>query len=830
MPRHPDDNHHSHLQFEREGISPERRKKPGFPGPRPDRGGRTKFAAQIERATSRLLEEQRRKPRIVGIKPHLVFRIPLAQNANAKDVGDLLEKAGFTIVSIEPKQAVIAFKDDDDLSKFRASVRTYERGPRAGINPKTNAPYTSTAADVLEFVEPERMSLWGRLDRIGRKLAQLIGEEAERIDSRKSYVLDVELWHPGTTESARANLNELRQLLRSDRSGDGRLLDSFVGNSLLLAKVSVTGAMLSQLLDVDVVAEIELPPVAHFDPIRAAHITPRDFPDPPRPPANGPRVCILDSGITSKHPLLAANVGREEAILTNQTSPADRHGHGTMVGGLAVFGDVRACYENGGFSSPITLFSARVLNDQNQFDDEKLIINQMKQAIDTFKKPPFNCRVFNLSLGDGEPALGNSRDRQTEWAEAIDTIARESKVLLVVSAGNCLERIAPKSDDPEDELNEFPNRLFDPAARLCDPATSALALTVGSLAQHDSMAIRKGVLAEDIAKPVSQANQPTLTTRTGPGLNGAIKPEFVHYGGNLVFAGFGGNRSIRREDGTSVMSFSHQPTERLFSYNVGTSFAAPRVARLAALAHYQMKEHLKKEPHPNLVRAVLANSASIPPETISLLDQAFGEHAKIKACGYGLPDDDFALYSWDRRVTLIAQEQIKLDHFYIFSVPIPESFRHASGQRVISVALAFDPPVRRRFDYLGVEMDMFLIRGKTSDEVYDAFKKVAPDEDVSDAIGSPYRIVLEPKATSRQGGYSRKKSTLQRGLITMKRKDKKDYGDTYWLIVRAERKWAPAAIESQDYAIAVTLTADEPKLYNQIRQRLQQRERVKLKR
>ncbi len=64
----------------------------------------------------------------------------------------------------------------------------------------------------------------------------------------------------------------------------------------------------------------------------------------------------------------------------------------------------------------------------------------------------------------------------------------------------------------------------------------------------------------------------------------------------------------------------------------------------------------------------------------------------------------------------------------------------------------------------------------------------------------------------------------------MKRKDKKDYGDTYWLIVRAERKWAPAAIESQDYAIAVTLTADEPKLYNQIRQRLQQRERVKLKR
>lgn len=160
MPRHPDDNQHPHLRFEREDVSPERRKKPGFPGPRPDRGRRATFASRIEQATSRLLEEQKRKPRIAGIKPHLVFRVPLVPNANAKEVGDLFEKAGFTIVSVEPKQAVIAFKDDDDLSKFRGSIRTYERGPKLGTNPKTKAPYTSTAADVLEFVEPEQMSLW----------------------------------------------------------------------------------------------------------------------------------------------------------------------------------------------------------------------------------------------------------------------------------------------------------------------------------------------------------------------------------------------------------------------------------------------------------------------------------------------------------------------------------------------------------------------------------------------------------------------------------------------------------------------------------------------
>lgn len=827
MPRHPDDTQYSHLRFAREDISPERRKKPGFPGPRPDRGGRTAFAAQLNEATSKLLEEQKRKPQILGIKPHLVFRVPLVQNANAKEVGSLLEKSGFAIVSVEPKQAVIAFKDDDDLSKFRSAIHTYERGPKQGINPKTELPYTSTPSDVLEYIEPEKMRLWGRSDRIGRKLAQVIGDEAKGIDVGKSYTLDIELWHPGTPESAQTLLNELRQLLRTAPLNSSRLLDSFVGNTLLLAKVSVAGTLLSQLLNLDGVAEVDLPPVAHFDPVTAARVTAKQFPTPPRPSKDGPRLCILDSGITSNHPLLAANVGHEEAILTKQSIVADQHGHGTMVGGIAVFGDVRACYEDGGFSSPITLFSARVLNDQNQFDDEKLIINQMQQAIETFKKSPYDCRVFNLSLGGGEPILGNGKDRQTEWAEALDTIAREAKVLLIVSAGNCLERMTRDQEEAEIELTQYPKQLLDPIAKLCDPATSAIAITVGSLAQYGETALERGVRANDISQPVAASNQPSLITRSGPGLNGAIKPEFVHYGGNVVFQGFAGRRLIGIEPGSAVMSFSHQPEQRLFGYDAGTSFAAPRVAHLAALVHYRLREQLKEDPHPNLVRAVIANAASIPPEAALLLDQAFDQHAKIKVCGYGLPDDDFALYSWDRRVTLIAQGQIKLDHFHLFGIPLPDAFRNASGQRTISIALAFDPPVRRRFDYLGVEMDMFLIRGKTLDEVHDAFRKVAPDEDATNAIGSPYRIDLQPKATSRQGGYSRKKSTLQRGVITMKRPDQKDYGDTYWLVLRAERKWAPLTIDFQDYAVAITLTADEPKLYNQVRQRVQQRVRIR---
>ena len=59
-----------------------------------------------------------------------------------------------------------------------------------------------------------------------------------------------------------------------------------------------------------------------------------------------------------------------------------------MVAGIAVFGNIRGAYDRGSFESEVTVFSARVLNDQNNFDDENLIIKQMEQAIVTFKAEP----------------------------------------------------------------------------------------------------------------------------------------------------------------------------------------------------------------------------------------------------------------------------------------------------------------------------------------------------------------------------------------------------------------------------------------------------------
>src|ERR1019366_8055973 len=106
-------------------------------------------------------------------------------------------------------------------------------------------------------------------------------------------------------------------------------------------------------------------------------------------------------------------------------------------------------------------------------------------------------------------------------------------------------------------------------------------------------------------------------TRIGHGINGAIKPEFVDYGGNAVFRGSGNQRTVGRDPGVDVMSFSHLPLRQLFAYDVGTSFAAPVVARNAATLWEHLRSGLGLEPDPNLVRAVMASAAYVPSEMLT---------------------------------------------------------------------------------------------------------------------------------------------------------------------------------------------------------------------
>lgn len=827
MPYDAQDGRYPHLKLVAEDRSPDRRKRPAPPSPPPNRGGRSSFARQLDTRLTEL-EQEIASAAVAspGIQPHLVFRIPLAKGAMVDEISKDLRSVGLIPVSIEPDRAVIAFRTEMDLTEFKAAVQTYRQGPR--VNPRTGELRKSTRWDKLEYIDPDSMMLWSRRERIGTRLKQDIGEAGTDTVPATRYTVDVELWHRGTRELAASSVQEVENLIGQMTEGEHGVLDRYIGDDICLLRLAVSGDVLSRLLDLTVVAEVEYPPQPQFDPIAAAQVTPRDFPTPVRPAPNGPRVCVVDSGTTTRHPLLENNIGSAAAFMSTTTIPEDEHGHGTMVSGLAAFGSVRACYESGSFSSPVTIFSARVLNRGNRFDDERLIVNQMREAITTFREQPHNCRVFNLSLGSGDSAFVDGGERQTIWAESLDVLARELKVLLVVSAGNFAEVFTRDRAAAEQVLSQYPQYLLDEQVRLSDPATAAIPLTVGAISEHDVVARGRGIGANDITRAIAGRNKPAPFTRVGHGINGAIKPEFIDYGGNAVFGGTGSNyRFVGRDQGLDVMSFSNRPLQRLFAYDVGTSFAAPLVARNAALLWDRLRATFGSEPHPNLVRAVMASAANVPAEVSAAFPN---QDDCLRVAGYGRIDPDFAFASSNKRVTLVAEGSLTLDRFAVYSVPIPQSFVDARGRKSIRVALAFDPPVRRRrMDYLGVQMTFQMIRGKTLDEVIDAYRSVDPDEEPERAIQGSCKIDFEPKESSRIGGYKRKLSTLQRADASFTRIGAR-YSDTYWLVVRSERKWAPVEIETQDYAIAVVLAAEDAQLYNNISLRLQQRTRIRTRR
>ena len=237
------------------------------------------------------------------------------------------------------------------------------------------------------------------------------------------------------------------------------------------------------------------------------------------------------------------------------------------------------------------------------------MVNVVAYAIMFFARPPINCRVFNLSLNDPE-RVADTPKRQSIWAENLDTVARDLKVVIVLAAGNCYRRTG-RNDEAERTLADYPSYVLEEENRLCDPASASICITVGSLAE-EGLGGRGPFGAADLRRPIAGNNEISPFSRRGPGFRGAIKPEFVEIGGNHVFQGTAGTRTVG-DDGVAM--FSHEPiSSSLFTFGVGTSYAAPRLARTAALLEHQLRTDLRTEPQANLVKAVLAQAAKWPSE------------------------------------------------------------------------------------------------------------------------------------------------------------------------------------------------------------------------
>lgn len=329
------------------------------------------------------------------------------------------------------------------------------------------------------------------------------------------------------------------------------------------------------------------------------------------------------------------------------------------------------------------------------------------------------------------------------------------------------------------------------------------------------------VVVETSIQPIAHIDCPSPFTRCGPGVNNAIKPEVCEYGGNALW--WGRHRQIQADSGLGIVSTNIDFRDSLFATQIGTSLAAPRVAHLAAKI-LQLYPGISA----NLVRALIANAASVPDAVRELLDH---EDDILKVCGYGKPDADRALFSADNRVTLIADESIALDTINLYEIPIPEEFQQLNGTRLISVSLAYDAPVRNtRADYLGVKMSFRLFRGIELEQIVDWFAERSDNPD-PDAIEDRYKCKMDPSPKRRET------STLQKAVFkASQNRSFIDYANdtgSFYLLVTCQAGWAsPEEFEEQRYGLAVSIEhLDAPiQLYELVSQRIQSRERIRVRR
>lgn len=749
----------------------------------------------------RTLTEFQARPRPKGVDPTLILRVITTHYVE----DDAWRRAGLTVVGAESDKVLLLFANDTEMTAFRERVEAYEKGVRSSGRADQVRPDHSK---LMEAIEPEGMGPLGPMDRTGRRLADLLS--AGGPESDVVYYFDVELWHLGTREACDTKLNELGRFLHER---GGRIADRLVRDGLVQARVRVAGAYVEELLTIESIASVDLPPRPSHAPAEVMLRRLNDVP-PIRPPdPDSPRLCVIDSGIARGHPLLRDAVGETMAAPGTLGDGLDVHGHGTMVASAALYGNVNEIWHAEEIAQEIWIDAARVTNANNTFDDERLISTQMIEAISYFAG--LGCRIFNISLGDKETPF-RAGMRPSAWSATLDNLANELGVLIVVSAGNYYH-FETEGVTPEECASGYPRYLVAAGARIIEPATAANVLTVGALSGHGQPERNQRYPDDVPPRPIAAPGQPAPFTRAGFGVLGAIKPELVEFGGNLSYDPQQEQVLLDKGLGVVLLNWEHDKG-RLFALGHGTSFAAPRVAHLAAKVFSAYPDASA-----NLVRALLVHGAQLP-QALTCLPLTMEEGHRL--CGYGQPNIERVLYSSEHRAVLLAENELALDSLHIYEIPIPIEFREAVGERQIGVTLAFDPPVRRqRAEYLGSSMSFRLVRGLPLDEVARIFRAPAAGEN-KPSLPSCNDCHLEPTSTRRDKG------TVQHGAWTVHQNRSLEYPEPFYLVVRNERGWQKPEEPPQAYAVVVSLEhRSRPiQLYNAVRGRTRERQRARVRR
>lgn len=396
--------------------------------------------------------------------------------------------------------------------------------------------------------------------------------------------------------------------------------------------------------------------------------------EPPEPSAS--TVVIMDTGIAETHPLLAAAMaGGSDSVVVGKPDPTDEQGHGTEMAGVAAYRTLSAELLGGVSVQPrVWLQNIRLLDFNQDNDDEREFWPERTERAVIAAGDAQQRKIFNLSIGASNPDPG----RTTSWSVAMDTLAFNEGAgrLFVVAAGSVMPSIL---------RSDYPN--WNLTAPLHDPGHALNVLTVGAVTHRVEVpqdGIHDGLVA--------LATEGQLSPHSACDLGGTrpIKPEVVVEGGNCAPDG-----SLQ---GLGVPSLSLLTTSKDHSSGSPLTITwatSPAAANVSGMLGTIWEANPARRPE--TIRGLLVHSARWSPEMHAQFED---KRDRLRAVGYGEPDEERAAWSARTRPTLLVEDRLaprianatgfeRPVHLYRLPLPSDELLALGETDVEVSVTLSF---------------------------------------------------------------------------------------------------------------------------------------------
>jgi hypothetical protein len=531
-----------------------------------------------------------------------------------------------------------------------------------------------------------------------------------------------------------------------------------------------------------------------------------EVPDIAAPDEGAPAVCIVDSGIQEGHIWLEAAMdsatsrcflpGEEPEDVQDEVVPG---GHGTRVAGAVLY--PRSIPKDGAVQPIAWLQNARVLDANNQIPQELPPAKYIEEVVAHFKATPKQTRIYNHSVAANIPC---TLRRMSTWATKIDELAHDQDVLFIQAAGN-VPHTTGRENNPGilEHLQSgrpYPDYLEQPAARIANPAQSLQALTVGSVAAGAWVGQDKRSFARDV-------NGPSAFSRSGYGIWNSVKPDVVEIGGDYAIAdGPPSPPTVETEIAVELVRTAGDGGPAIAKDDVGTSYAAPKVAHLAAVL-----QRVFPDSPTLLYRGLIIHSARWPNW---MTGDGWSADRILRVIGFGLPSIERATENTDYRVTLVtpAATTIRNQELHLYRVVIPEELRNRAEDITlrIEVTLSYSSEPRRtrssRRGYLATWLDW---RSSGLGEPFDVFKQrmVAEEE-------APARNYPQPDWCLHYFAQHGDANQTQRGNGTVQKDWAKvqahELVEEFFIAVRAHKGWDHReGSGGAKYCLIVSIEADD---------------------